>query len=76
MPRLKNVVSDPTDDSKRLLLLNETIHDRTLCQLPKSLSQWIFSQKDVSVVPYNQVIDYDYYSANEVGIGRSHEYRF
>lgn len=66
MPRLKNIVIDQSDKSKRLLLLNDIIQDKTLQPLPKSLSSWIFSQKDISIVQYNEHIDYDYYTASEV----------
>lgn len=66
MPRIKNIVTDSADKSKRLLLLNDTVKDITLQQLPKSLSSWISLQKDISVVQHNQYIDYDYYTASEV----------
>ena len=68
MPRLKNIVIDQSDKSKRLLLLNDKIQDKTLQPLPKSLSSWIFSQKDISIVQYNEHIDYDYYTASEVSV--------
>ena len=68
MPRLKNIVIDQSDKSKRLLLLNDKIQDKTLQPLPKSLSSWIFSQKDISIVQYNQHIDYNYYTASEVSV--------
>ena len=68
MPRLKNIVIDQSDKSKRLLLLNDKIQDKSLQPLPKSLSSWIFSQKDISIVQYNEHIDYDYYTASEVSV--------
>lgn len=65
-PRLKNIVEDEEDRNKRLLLLDESISDPNLSQLPKALSDWILSQRDVSVVHINKQIDYKYYTAYEV----------
>lgn len=65
-PRLKSIVEDEENRSKRLLLLDESISDPNLSQLPKALSDWVFSQNDASVVQINKQIDYNYYTADEV----------
>ena len=75
-PRLKSILQDPNDGSKRLLLLNENITDKSLSQLPKSVSNWIFSQKDLSIVPYVIHLDYNYYTASEVCVFKCFNQRF
>lgn len=69
-PRIKPITKDDSDNSKRLIIMNESITDTSLSQLPDALSSWVKDQKDVSVVMHPVVLDYDYFTATEVGVFR------
>lgn len=67
-PRLSCVASKKEDKTKRIIILKETISKIDLSEIPEDLRKWILEQQDVEVINYSIHLDYNYYTANEVGI--------
>lgn len=65
--RLSSIVACPGDNTKRLILLKESVTEKSLVQLPEDLRKWILDQDEVEVVDYSLTLDYNYFTANEVG---------
>lgn len=64
--RLSSIVPVPGDNTKRLILLKESVTEKSLEQLPEDLRKWILDQEDIEVVNHSLTLDYNYFTANEV----------
>ena len=64
--RLNSIVPVPGDNTKRLILLKESVTEKSLEQLPEDLRKWILDQEDIEVVNHSLTLDYNYFTANEV----------
>ena len=69
--RLSSIVPIPGDNTKRLILLKESVTEKSLEQLPEDLRKWILDQEDVEVVNHSLTLDYNYFTANEVDFAHS-----
>lgn len=65
--RLSSIVPIPGDNTKRLILLKDSVTEKSLEQLPEDLRRWVLDQEDVEVVNHSLTLDYNYFTANEVG---------
>eukprot|EP00123_Amoebidium_parasiticum_P015057 comp22762_c0_seq1/m.35561 comp22762_c0_seq1/g.35561 ORF comp22762_c0_seq1/g.35561 comp22762_c0_seq1/m.35561 type:complete len:529 (-) comp22762_c0_seq1:193-1779(-) len=66
-PRMRNVVKETTlvDELKRLVLLSPIFTKDDLSQLPEDARKFC-QEQGVEVVHYNQVLEYDYWNAEQV----------
>ena len=59
---------DSQQPNSRLILLDQSIADTTLSNLPSTTKSWIYNQSSITVGWHSLQFEYDDYSATEVNM--------